>query len=578
MNESFIISMKEAKISQLPVTSVNQYPLHSVYNPIREAEKIVESHYKKNHLHILFGLGDGYIVDEFIEKIHTEDYLLVVEPNYERNIEHINKTMNAIEDFPNIQLVVFDHVNDLKNILLHLFSIYLRRVQFITSPNYAIIFPSICKEVMISIKDNMMSQIVNSNTMRLFSHSWQKNFSLNLFQAAHATPLKFLEQQFTCPIVVASGGPSLTKQIPLLKKYRKNFMLICAGSTINSLLKHHIEPDLIVSIDGGEPNYQHFKNINVNHIPLAYSLTIHHNIVEEHKGKQIVFNLGSHLPIKEWTNKLLRQDIGELQDGKSVANYALGIAHYITSGPICLVGQDLAYTNHVTHADGNKHSKGITENQIKERKMLLKKDINGEPVYTDYVFLGMKESFEYLVERVKSNRIYNCTDGGIPINGIPNKKFMSFMNECCHDNINESFLDLLNHFSVMEQDLDYICSEIQQILDDINTIKELSIRSLDILNEYPSQELFTNSNMLVELENIDDELKTLLKDDFMFYLLQEVIFQVNHYSLETENETDENAKERIYNKSKDLYEGIKGVCTLTVAYLEKVVCKLKREI
>lgn len=575
IDKTFKIDIKLSKKNQMPVTKVNQYMLHSLYNPILEAEKIVEHNYKPNHVHILFGLGDGYIAEAFLRQLDDEDYLIIIEPNFKRDKSYLLEVIKQAKELKNVSLMCVDDIEEVELLFPQIFSHYLRRVQIIASPNYDNLFSSEYKQLLTSIKENMMHQIINSNTLRMFAHSWQKNFVLNLIDAANSIPLSLLEQKFNFPVIVASGGPSLIKQIPLLKEHRKNFVLICAGSTINSLLKYGIEPDLIVSIDGGEPNYKHFENIDVSHIPLAYSLTIHQKIVEKHKGTHIVFNLMSHIPTKKWTNKILRQDIGELRDGRSVANYALNLATYITSGAVCLVGQDLAYTNQATHAEGNNHFGKLTNDKIEQRKMVLVDDIEGNPVYTDYAFLGMKKAFEAFMNQSNLSNVFNCTEGGIPIENIPNQTLGVFLDTFCNNKLNKSLIEVLESTPSLSVDWANFSYQIEEILDNLDNIMTLTQKALTSFEKHRYEDLFSNPILLSKLEEVDHELKPFLEDEFMFYFLQEVIFQFSHNQIPVKNESEEEYRQRVYIKSKYLYEGIKEVSVITKMYLSELQSRLQ---
>ncbi len=109
---------------QIPV--VNDVHLHSIYNPFKEAESLIENHLEalktKNEVLIL-GLGFAYHVNEVIEKLsefHGENFkVIVIEPNYKVyddciNLNLLNKKnllvysgFNASELYSDLDLVHF---------------------------------------------------------------------------------------------------------------------------------------------------------------------------------------------------------------------------------------------------------------------------------------------------------------------------------------------------------------------------------------------------------------------------------------------------------------------------------------
>ncbi|EOH2355851.1 6-hydroxymethylpterin diphosphokinase MptE-like protein, partial [Campylobacter jejuni] len=49
--------------------------------------------------------------------------------------------------------------------------------------------------------------------------------------------------------IIVSTGPSLTKQLPILKKYANKATIISADSSYPILAKHDIKPDYVVSLE-----------------------------------------------------------------------------------------------------------------------------------------------------------------------------------------------------------------------------------------------------------------------------------------------------------------------------------------
>jgi len=90
MNNLPIISSYEIKTSRtdqkIPV--VNGVHLHSIYNPYKEAETLIESHvesFKNRNEVLILGLGFGYHINFAIEKlteIHGSNFkIIVIDPN-----------------------------------------------------------------------------------------------------------------------------------------------------------------------------------------------------------------------------------------------------------------------------------------------------------------------------------------------------------------------------------------------------------------------------------------------------------------------------------------------------------------
>src|SRR5690606_28441693 len=121
------------------------------------------------------------------------------------------------------------------------------------------------------------------------------------------------------------------------------------GSSFNPLLDFGIEPDLIVSIDGGEANYTHFAGREIK-APLAFAPVIHPRILEEYSGPLLP------MPMDQGLYNYILECSGNsaefLPAGPSVANTTLALMAEMGFNPIILVGQDLAFPGDQYHAEG----------------------------------------------------------------------------------------------------------------------------------------------------------------------------------------------------------------------------------
>lgn len=565
----------------LSVFEIKGYLTNSKYNPVKEAKRICEGNYKKHHYHILLGIGAGYIADELYLKLNDHERLLIIEPN-EKLLERANG-LQCIRDIEKVSIISGLRFEQLEKYLSSVVTEYNNRIQFIISPNYDKLYPHFIKQVMLIIKEILMLEIVNRNTLRKFANNWQENFINNLYFAYQSIPFSLLNKKLACPIVIASGGPSLIKQLPLIKNNRSKFFLLCAGSTINTLLTNGIVPDGIVVIDGSDGNLTHFKNIKDFNIPLFYSTMLYKDILRLHTGKKIVFNNKGHSQSGKVIDSLLNYEVGEVIGGGSVANFSLDIAYKLTSGPICLVGQDLAYTGNVSHAKGNKNFAMIDEKIMKERKMFKINGYYGEKVLTDYSLLSMKKGFElyldYVSQRDGIKRVYNCTEGGAVIEGYENLSFSTFLNKFCENQIIKDFNKLLNEMTVEKTTEqwkglhDFISNEKHKS----EKVYALCTESLDILSKLNQTSSNFTNKVIKSLDKLDNQLQNLLKNELLFYLFQEVIFNVNNHFLEKETETHEEAQKRIYLKSSALYEGIQTSSQRAITWYEELLDNISKE-
>ncbi|MEK3643907.1 motility associated factor glycosyltransferase family protein [Aeribacillus sp. FSL M8-0235] len=539
--------VEEISKSGHKIVKINDYYLHSKYDPIKEAKRFAEKHFKKNFLHILFGIGAGYFAKELSEKLTEDEFLIIVDP-FEKII---NFQFENIENYNRTILIIGEKKELFSQMLERFVGIFGKRICFITSPNYNHIAIDYYHDLLKIVKDCIYMEVVNINTINYFSRDWERNFTLNLFYAFNDIPFKELKNFYEEPVVVASGGPSLTKQIPLLKSIRNHIVLISSGSTINTLLSHHIEPDFVVTIDGGINNYKHFEDLNLKNTQMIYSLSNHHKIREHFNSRSVVFNTNKE--VEKYVQKLINKDVDTILGGASVATYALSIAEKITTGAIALIGQDLAYTDNKSHAENNKNFKVIDEEAIKKRGMFYTKGYFEDQVLTDYPFLLMKNNFEHLLKTFKNpERIYNCTEGGIKIEGYQQISFQQFCEKFVDRNkIPVSF----NKKFCLEKTRDDWEKFLKLVREEINkheNVERLVKDAISLLKRNKSRSNFS-TKILKELDKVDEKLKKYFKDGFMSIIAQPIIIKIYHNNLPKENESEKETYQRVYKRSLNLY-------------------------
>ncbi|MGN7478776.1 motility associated factor glycosyltransferase family protein [Solibacillus silvestris] len=547
--------------SGMTTVMINGYLLHSKYDPKREAEKIAEKEVDYQFTHILFGYGNGYIAEALANRLNKKQ-LIVYEP--EKSILPILTTLD--------NFIVLNNLKDLEHHINEKVKNYDTKIKVICSPNYNKIFEEEYEKVLKLVKDMQYENIVNQNTIHFFSEMWQENYIRNLMALGKGATLIELKNRYTCPVVLASGGPSLTKQLPQLKKIANKVIIIAAGSTINSLLAADIEPDYVVSIDGGDANYQHFKNINTGKTKLIYSMSSHYKIQEEFRGNMYGFLFSGEQETQQHIEKGVDVQLPLVYGGGTVANSALHIATYISSGPVALIGQDLAYTNNQSHADNNKFYSEINENFLMKKKAFKVEGYYGDKVYTDYSFHSMRKTFEKIYKLLNDKySIYNCTEGGSKIEGVPQKSFLSFCEEHVDDYEYKIMQELYtNKKNILDKLHCFLVSEINNY----NSLEEQLQKALNILGENKS-ELKFSSSILKKLDKIDVKVKGLYKSIMMDRIVDPITMEVMRNFQPPKEETPALAYQRVYEQNITLYSKLLSAVQKSRDYTRTTLAKIQ---
>ncbi len=230
------------------------------------------------------------------------------------------------------------------------------------------------------------------------------------------------------------------------------------------------------------------------------------------------------------------------------------VAHYISNGPIAFIGQDLAYTDGQTHADGNKAKWNLTEDIIKQRGLFYVDGYMGEQVLTSKVFYSMKNSFESMNKQLVINApVFNCTEGGLKIEGFNQISFKQFCENYCEDNITHTNIETngennkKQHHLLLEKMKKErkICKEIIILCNDGIRLLELS-----------EGQIALSQNTLQKLNHIDEKLQKALKKVNLNKILEPIALRVQNLFDSNTEETDQQTFKRIVDQNRAFYKQI----------------------
>ncbi|EIC6045056.1 motility associated factor glycosyltransferase family protein, partial [Campylobacter jejuni] len=240
--------------------------------------------------------------------------------------------------------------------------------------------------------------------------------------------------------IIVSTGPSLTKQLPLLKKYASKATIFCADSSYPILAKHGIKPDYVCMLERTEITAEFF-----NHdfgefdkdIVFICAGVVHPKAIEYLKGRNLVITQKV-LGLPYYINL---KDFSYAAVGFSVAHTLSYLATYLSHKNIIFIGQDLAYAeNGNSHPDDYQNSANY-ESQMYEHILTIAYGGNGK-VETHSIWLLFKNWFEN--EMIPNTRkmgitTYNCTEGGARIEGTIEKPFLWACENLLDKDLNKPF-------------------------------------------------------------------------------------------------------------------------------------------
>ncbi|EAL8951810.1 DUF115 domain-containing protein, partial [Campylobacter coli] len=225
--------------------------------------------------------------------------------------------------------------------------------------------------------------------------------------------------------IVVSAGPSLTKQLPLLKAYQDKAVIFCADGALSMLEKEGIIPDYVTNLDCRDLAMKFFQNKeNLKQSIIALECATHPNVVRSLKAENCMIVLRN----KALYQRFNLNDFGYIDTGTHVSHFSYTLALALGFKNIIMIGQDLAFDE-----EGNSHSKGFSYGeQFSGEKTVptLKTQAYGGKgeVLTHITWNDYRVKLEYLFAcNDQKAKFYNATEGGARINFTEELSFK----ECC---------------------------------------------------------------------------------------------------------------------------------------------------
>lgn len=350
-NLSNSIMLCETKKKE-PNLLFNNIPIHSDLGAENEAKEIYEATPDSPEIiHVIYGLGLGYLFKEFCEK--SKGKVILFEPDLE-----MLKAVFEIVDYkkelssPNVKIATT--IEELKEIFTE---------QCILDSKVKLHFLNFHKQLYGEKLQEFSQELSTIYSIVLTNKKFYKDYSYNFllstlsefFLKSNNIPLNKLRNKFKdLPAVVISAGPTLMKNIETLKKIQNKVIIICVGTALKTLNKHNIPPDFVAIIERMNTANQiagcDTKNINL--ITEGYTNRYLQRI--EFKNKFISYS--NEIAANKWAATTIGENQLEYETKGTVSYSALNSARIMGCNPIILLGQDLAYTDGKCYADDSAYS------------------------------------------------------------------------------------------------------------------------------------------------------------------------------------------------------------------------------
>ncbi len=529
--------------------------IHSIFNIGEEMNKMFQKVGENTNTLVIFGVGSGYALNYLKNNFKSIKNILIIEPSldiFKKFMENLN-LYDAIKEFENITFVVNKDIDTVNYIVFNYIKDKIgRAISAVYNISYRILFDGYYENINKTIVDFISKTKINLVTNNYFKEQWTYNPIMNMSKEGLLINKLFNEFNGKSAIIV-SAGPSLNKNIHLLK-YVKDKALIAAVGTASKILdSNNIKPHFRFAMDSGKTEKLIFENLVEDDSTLVYSDRVQHEVVPLFKRRlKMILDL-DYLTNYVYTKSKIEYET--LSSGFSIANTALSTLIKLGFKNIIFLGQDLCYTKDRLYADGSWLKDDKINIKDKVYNYIKIKDINGNDVYTLESFLGMRAIFEEIVYLNPNVNYINATEGGIGIRGTKIKTFQNVIDEDLIEKYDyDSFFDDLFKQNKDDKDSKKVLNTIINLKNEIDKmikINDLRIEGLKKIDRHLEGGLGINKieHETAYLNKYEVDLRKIDSYNNCIKLIMDDIYKVILTKFKYEGE---DAKEAILNSKKVL--------------------------
>ncbi len=354
-----------------PILVYNGIPLHADKGAEIEARNIFKKiDNSSSSTHVVFGLGIGYLFQEFALK--SKGMVILYEPDIQLlrmafelvdfSIELSRSNVRVVSDF-----------NDLKHMILLHYK-YKAGMTLSSLPAYRKVYEKDFNAMVNELQSVCGTKITELNTTKALVADAALQLCDNLPYLLDEVPLVELKDSFKGKTaLIVSAGPTLDNNIQAIKENRENVVIFVVGTALKVLIKNGIKPDFLNIMESNNCFYQ-IEGVDISDLYLILEPCSYKKFHQAKPKKKFAY-LGNTNPVnRSWAEFAGIKELSDYESRGTVSYQALVSAKILGFKRIVLVGQDLAYVDNKCYSQDSVYSNLKCEVNEQTNKVEVKPD------------------------------------------------------------------------------------------------------------------------------------------------------------------------------------------------------------
>ncbi len=407
-----------------------------------EKKEVGQANIKSVDTIFVHGFGIGNTIKSLQEK-YPKTVIVALETNL-CILKKVFEKIDLSDIISNPKIIILSIDEDVKEKIASIINLLMQRLYWgnliqVDTPDYDKIKSYDLKAIQELIYKNITPILLNRNTLMNKSKQIAENVIKNIPSLVTGGSIDDLNDKFKGkPAVIAASGPSLSKNVNLLKDIKDRCVIIAADSVIPTLKNLKITPDFVCGVDYQTINVEKYKAIledkEKNATNYVCADGVYFSIPKLFKRSFLSFTPMSFM---ELYKELIKESKKKRFGVNAVTHMAVQLAYVLGANPIIFIGQDWAYSGGMEHAKGTSIEGAISKDVI-----WVKGNYEEKVPTTPTLYSGLK-----LVEDIAANltkegyKFINATEGGAFIDYTEVMSFQEAIDKFMDKNIDKGFLN-----------------------------------------------------------------------------------------------------------------------------------------